>query len=132
MKRVFGCVVLVTAICVVGIAPADDRIKSRVNIRFADYSFDTDFFTGDIKSRRKRCVKDRLVKLFRQVPGRDERVASTRENIGVSPQGPPWYAGWMIEREDPGSGRYYVKMKRKGNCTRDKSKVKTFNDDPGN
>ena len=99
----------VAAICVTATAwmcasttAAEAPIDTFPTLSWTDADGATDFFDGEIQSPKRKCERDRRVVLFRKVSGPDEKVAKTTGEDG----------SFVIEHEDPGSGRYYVKVKR--------------------
>jgi hypothetical protein len=64
----------------------------------------TDYFDGNISSAVAKCEKHRDLALYRLESGRDPKVA------GGTTRGD---GSFVIEHEDPGSGRYYLKVRRK-------------------
>ena len=134
IRRVLaGAVALSIGLVFAEVAPAEAGIKSRLRIDFIDYANNPDLFAGEVYSAKPRCAKNRFVKVFRQVPGRDERVGSTRTTtfFDPAPGGGQPRGYWRIEKEDPGDGRYYGKVTRKDDCERDRSRTITVNDNPG-
>ena len=81
---------------------ADAPIDTFPTLSWTDNDGDTDFFDGEIASPKRKCQRERRVVLFRKASGDDEKVAKTTSEGG----------SFVIEHEDPGSGRYYVKVKR--------------------
>jgi hypothetical protein len=99
----------VAAVCLTGLgavplAMAGDTVATSVeSFSWTDADGDTDHFDGRISSDEKQCVKDRRVSLYRKESGRDPKIAgATTDRHGE----------FAVEREDPGSGRYYLKVKR--------------------
>ena len=104
-------------------AAAEVKIKS---FRFEDIPGARDSFQGFVRSARKSCKENRLVKVLRKRRGDDALLGSTR----TVPMAQGTWA-FLLEREDPRDGRYYAKVSRKRGCQRAHSTTITVNDDPG-
>jgi hypothetical protein len=75
-----------------------------ISLSWTDNDNGTDFFDGDLEADPSECEKGRRVRLYRKEPGNDPRVGSAKtKNSGK----------FSIEREDPGSGKYLAKVKKK-------------------
>jgi hypothetical protein len=110
MSRSRICATAVAAVALAGAfgalpALAGDASATNVTaFSWTDNDNGTDYFDGSVNSVEPKCVKRRKVILYRNDSGADQRVAGTETNkSGV----------FEIEREDPGSGKYYVKVKRR-------------------
>jgi hypothetical protein len=87
----------------VAAAASTEVSTSIAGLSWTDADGATDHFDGAISSAAKKCVKGRRVSLYKKQAGPDTRLARlTTDKSGA----------FAIEREDPGSGRYYVKVKR--------------------
>ena len=86
-------------------AGARDGVNTSVSsFSWTDNDDGTDFFDGAVSSAQPKCVKDRRVTLYRQAAGSDLRIKGvTTDRDGE----------FVVERENPGSGRYYLRVKRK-------------------
>ncbi len=91
-----GCSAVTTAIA------AEEVPTTVTGFSWTDADGETDFFDGHIASVENKCIKHRTLTVFRKRHGPDSRVGRTEtDNTGK----------WKVEREDPGSGHYYVKVK---------------------
>lgn len=94
-----------TSVLVIVPAAAADRVPTTISsFSWTDSDGDTDFFDGQVYSTVSKCKKRRALALYRKQSGTDPKVAGGR-TLGDG--------GFVIEHEDPGSGRYYLKVKRK-------------------
>jgi hypothetical protein len=75
-------------------------------------------WSGDLRSPKKACKNNRRVVIFRQRPGADVKVGSTKAHKGLSDNN--YYWGYS-EPGDAPSGRYYAKVKPTAKCKGDKS-----------
>ena len=97
-------VALTSLVVAVPAATAEGIPTTISSFSWTDSDGDTDYFDGQIYSTESKCEKRRTVKLYRKESGADPKVAAgTTEAKG----------DFAIEREDPGSGRYDLKVKRK-------------------
>jgi hypothetical protein len=100
-----GAVAAVTALGVAVPALAGQTATTAiVAFSWTDADGDTDYFDGRISSSEDRCEKDRKVVVYRKQSGRDARIGGAATDGGGK---------FRVEREDPGSGRFYLKAKRK-------------------
>lgn len=95
------------ALCALGVAPAaagEPATTSVSSFSWSDEEAGTDFFDGAISSAETKCLKGRRVTLNRKEGGGHQRLKRVRTDGDGE---------FLIEREDPGSGEYYVVVKRK-------------------
>ena len=75
-----------------------------ISLSWTDNDNGTDYFDGDLEADPSKCETGRRVRLYRKEPGTDPRVGAAKtKNNGK----------FTIEREDPGSGKYWGKVKKK-------------------
>lgn len=96
------CVAATTWMCA-STAAAGAAIDTFPTLSWTDNDNGTDFFDGELQSAKAKCERDRRVTLFRKAHGGAEKVKRVTSEDG----------SFVIEIEDPGSGRYYVEVKRK-------------------
>ncbi len=117
-----GC--LLAAVAAIGAsaaseaAPAEDRFATVVaSLKWSDNDLRPDRFDGKLGATESRCLRERAVRLYRSVPGRDRRIAAALTNNR---------GAYRFDREDPGSGRFYLRVKKRripiGICERARSK----------
>jgi hypothetical protein len=96
-----------------------ETFHSTTTLRFNDWDFffpdpkggpgtqedGQDFFSGTINSAEAACVSQREVAVFR-VRG-DRETPDKRIGVGLSDKD----GKWILFKEDPGSGKYYAKLK---------------------
>ena len=103
MTRVW---IIATLICVTAAAVAFARggepaVETNATLSWTDEDGGVDHFDGALESEKRKCEKRRRVVLFRRVQGEDEKVERAESNREGS---------FLLEHEDPGSGRYFVKV----------------------
>ena len=94
-----------TCLGAVSPATAGDTVSTSVaSFSWTDADGYIDYFDGKVDSPKAKCAKHRRMVLYRKNPGPDPRnAASNTDRKGR----------FRLEIEDPGSGRYWVKAKRK-------------------
>jgi hypothetical protein len=105
-KLCASLVATVTIACAAGAVPALAGVPVATTITafsWTDNDNGTDYFDGSINATEPKCVKHRKVIFYRKQSGDDQRVAATETDRD---------GAYKVEREDPGSGKYYVKVKR--------------------
>ena len=118
-----GVIVAIIGAAAIGPAPGaaareQDGFETVVAaLNWNDKNDRADQFRGRLGSKESQCLHRRRVTLLRVAPGRDRKVASGRtDNAG----------SFAFAREDPGSGRYYLRVKERriglGTCERGQSK----------
>ena len=90
-------------LCVPAAVAAETVPTAISSFSWTDADGDTDYFDGAIDAEKRKCVRRRTVHLYRGGPGNDQRVATTRTKRDGS---------FVIRKEDPGSGGYYVRVTR--------------------
>ena len=117
MKRAIVLAVLCGLVCV-PTAWSAGKTKTTVTIDAVFLATGGTQWSGDLKSAKKACKKDRRVLIFRQRPGADVKVASTKAVKGLSDNGYYW------NYSEPGAAptaRYYAKVKPTAKCKGDTS-----------
>jgi hypothetical protein len=121
-KHSIASIVAVVALGVlaVSVAWAGDRAKTRVTIDAAFRLPGETQWAGDIFSPRKRCKNNRLVSVFLDRPGADEKIGSTRSYKGTAQPGYFWV---LSQQGGAPNGNYYAKVKRTRKCKADRSEA---------
>jgi hypothetical protein len=87
-----------------GGAAASTEVATAVSgFSWTDADGATDHFDGQISSDAKKCVRQRRVSLYRKASGPDLRLATAKTDKSGE---------FTVAHEDPGSGSYYLKVKR--------------------
>ena len=107
MSRIWAIAALVCGVTAPGAAAAETVPTDISSFSWTDADGSTDFFDGAIASQKATCVKRRRVVLYRKEAGPDARIAGGKTNR---------HGVFRIEREDPGSGRYWAKVKIRRSC----------------
>jgi hypothetical protein len=77
-------------------------------------------FFGQAKSSKRSCENGRTVKLYLKRPGTDEKVGSDKTGPGKGDSEGVWV---ISPSKIAVGGKYYAKVKAKGDCEGDKSKA---------
>ena len=102
-SKTTGLVIAIVSLLTIGagIAAAHSfRADSEVTIR---YNADRDRFQGRVISERPRCERNRMVVVFRDTPGRDQRVGADRTNQN----------GFWVVDDGFGRGDFYARVRRR-------------------
>ena len=117
MKRAIVLAVLCGLVCVPA-AWSAGKTRTTVTIDAVFLATGGTQWSGDLKSAKKACKKGRRVLIFRQRPGADVKVGSTKAAKGLSDNG--YYWGYSEPGAAP-TGRYYAKVKPTAKCKGDTS-----------
>jgi hypothetical protein len=117
MKRVLLLALLCAVACVPA-AWAAGKTKTTVTIDAVFLASGQTHWSGDMKSARKACKDRRRVLIYRQRPGADVKVGSTKSFKGMVDNG--YYWTYFDVGAAP-SGKYYAKVKPTDRCQGDHS-----------
>jgi len=76
-------------------------------------------FIGEVQSSKGSCRNKRKVTLYKEGASKDIKLGSDKSGPGKGDT----QGGWIITHEGASPGGYYVKVKAKGNCDKDKSQT---------
>jgi hypothetical protein len=110
--------VLCGLVCVPAAWSAGKKAKTTVTIDAVFLATAETQWSGDIMSGKKACKKNRRVLIYRQRPGADVKVGSTKAHKGLTDNG--YYWGFSQAGAAP-TGKYYAKVKPTAKCKGDKS-----------
>ncbi len=100
-------VVVCGAVAVVGVGVASGAAKTTVTIRYTG-----DGFVGKVKSSKAKCVRDRTVKVYRQVGSEQDRSVDQKLYTDTTDNEGNWDTG----NSGQVHGKFYARAKRKTGC----------------
>jgi hypothetical protein len=99
--------IIAALICVAAAAASSARggepsVDTFATFSWTDSDGDTDYFDGQLDSPKEKCVKRRRLVLLRRAQGDEVKVLRGKSDRR---------GAFRLEREDPGSGRYFLQIK---------------------
>jgi len=119
---------IVAAIAAAAMAPSSAQAtKSKVVIGYHSGG-PGGSWVGEVKASKLSCQNGRKVTIYRKENGKDTKVGTEKTFSGKGDS----EGVFVVPDSSPTEGKYYAKVKEKGNCDADKSKDYDYpGDQPG-